>query len=94
MLRPIRQYRSEGAVEVAAGRRRRFAAKYTDPDIAPLAEVDSAGDSASSSCGLVASALRRIVFSLDNDLSWMSATRKLKPETREGTSAGEVRQND
>ncbi len=40
MTRLIRQYRSEGVVEAAAYRRRRFPVKYTEADIAALAEVD------------------------------------------------------
>src|SRR5665213_1682525 len=42
MTRLIRSYRQTGAVELKASRRRRFPCKYTDRDIALLAEVDGA----------------------------------------------------
>jgi transposase InsO family protein len=42
VARLIRKYRSTGKVQLAAYRRRRFPVKYTDQDIALLAEVDRA----------------------------------------------------
>ena len=42
MTRLIRSYRCTGAVELKPSRRRRFPGKYTDRDIALLAEVDGA----------------------------------------------------
>ena len=42
MTRLIRSYRETGAVELKPSRRRRFPGKYTDRDIALLAEVDGA----------------------------------------------------
>jgi hypothetical protein len=44
MTRPIRQYRREGVVEVAACRRRRFPLKYSSQDVALLSGVDRAHD--------------------------------------------------
>jgi hypothetical protein len=42
MTRLIRSYRQTGVVELKPSRRRRFPGKYTDRDIALLAEVDGA----------------------------------------------------
>ena len=42
VARLIRSYRETGRVEVAASRRRQFARKYTEKDIALLAEMDRA----------------------------------------------------
>jgi transposase InsO family protein len=44
VTRLIRQYRSEGVVKEAAYRRRRFARKYSNQDLALLAELDRAHD--------------------------------------------------
>lgn len=44
MTRLIRQYRGEGVVEAVAYRRSRFPVKYTEADMAALAEVDRAHD--------------------------------------------------